>query len=102
MSDLIIQAGGSVDGQEIFGLAVSGMSEMYGPGGYEMVLGDQPLDSRNSIWVQVYDMHGVALSAPVYIDTAADCGQNLILVNFSQLSALMNIKYFFPEMFMEP
>jgi hypothetical protein len=97
--DLVVKAGGFIGGQEIFGLTLSGLAGMYGPGGYEIVLGDQPFDSKDAIWIQLYDMSGTPLSAPAYIDTVADCGENLIILNFSQLAALMNVRFFFPQIF---
>ena len=72
------------------------MSEMYGPGGYEIVLADQPIESRDSLWVQLFDLSGNPLSELIYVDTVADCGQNLILLNYSQMAAMLDQKTFLP------
>jgi hypothetical protein len=84
MDDLVVEVGGTLDGKPIFGLAVTGESTGYGPGGYEIKLGDVPIASNGSIWVQVFDLDGIALTSQTYFPTYGDCEKNVILMNFIQ------------------
>jgi len=84
VESLIVEAGGTLDGQPVFGLTLTGMAEEYGPGGYEITFADHPVASQGEIWVQVRDISGQPLSPQVYIDTVNDCDQNLVLLNFEE------------------
>jgi len=88
MPDLVVEVGGSIAGQPATGLAVTGSSESYGPGSYEIKLGDTPLTSSGTVWAQVYDLDGKPLSAPIYFGTSDECTQNLVLLNFVQAYTL--------------
>lgn len=83
-SGLVVSVLGQLDGQPVDGVTLSGLpaSQGYGPGGYELVLGDHPVQSQGNLTVQVFDQSGNALTAPFVVDTFADCERNLVLVNF--------------------
>lgn len=82
---LFIQLGGRLNGIPVDMLGTTGMVTDYGPGGYEFTLGDKPLASNQTLWVQLFDQAMIPLSDQVYFDTYAECDKNLILVNFSQV-----------------
>lgn len=82
VESLIVEAGGTLEGQPVFGLTLTGMAEDYGPGGYEIMFADHPVASQGKIWVQLKDAAGQLLSPQVFINTVKDCGQNLVLLNF--------------------
>jgi len=82
---LFIQLGGTLNGKPEDMLGTTGMVTDYGPGGYEFTLGDKPLASAQTLWVQLFDQAMIPLSDQIYFDTYADCDKNLILVNFSQV-----------------
>ena len=84
MMGLVVEFGGDLAGYSIFGLAITGQTEAYGPGGYEFKLADEPIASSGSVWAQVYDLDGNAISAPIYFSTFDSCDQNLIILNFVQ------------------
>ena len=96
VSDVVVEVGGTLAGQPILGLAVTGESESYGPGGYEIKLGDEPIASDGTIWAQVYDIDGNPISSPTYFPTYADCEKNLILLNFVQTRTLPKAWAFLP------
>ena len=81
---LVVSVLGQLDGQPVDGVTLSGLpaSQGYGPGGYELVLGDHPVQSQGNLTVQVFDQSGNPLTAPFIVDTFADCERNLVLVNF--------------------
>jgi hypothetical protein len=85
LQNLILHLEGFWNGAAVSVEALSGSSTLYGPAGYEFVLGTQPLDSSQSLWIQVMDATHKAVSARVYLDTYGDCTRNLILVNFLQV-----------------
>jgi hypothetical protein len=79
---LVVEAGGSLEGDQIFGLSLTGNAPAYGPAGYEIGLADHPAESTGSVWIQLFDLGGNALSGQIFFDTSADCDKNLILINF--------------------
>jgi len=82
---LFVQLEGTLNGEPVEMLGMVGMVTTYGPGSYEFVLGDQPVDSTQALWVQLFDQAMLPLSDQVYFDTFADCDKNLILINFNQV-----------------
>ena len=94
--DIVVEVGGTLDGSPVLGLAVTGESNLYGPGGYEIKLGDEPIASDGTIWAQVFDLDGNPISSPTYFPTYADCEKNLILLNFVQTRTLPSAWVFLP------
>ena len=82
---LFVQLGGALDGKPVDMLGMIGIATDYGPGGYEFTLGDKPLASTQTLWVQLFDQAMIPLSDQIYFDTFADCDKNLILINFTQV-----------------
>ncbi len=83
MIDLVIAAGSTLDpdgNDEIS--SHTGTALSYGPGGYEIQLTDAPQDTSQTFWIEVRDQDGTVYSERIFFDTFADCGQNLILINF--------------------
>ncbi len=85
--DLVIRAGGTINGQAVveemtMPLAEAEIDSAYGPGGYELTLANGVADSENEVWIQVFSLGGDQLSAKVFLTTYADCQKNLILLNF--------------------
>jgi len=78
----VIEAGGYINGQEIIGLSLVGTDPEYGPGGYEIKFSNQPVDSTESIWIQLKNFDGDNLSQKIFIDTSSECTHNLVLLNF--------------------
>lgn len=81
---IVVRLGGTLDGRTVELTTVSGVSPEYGKSGFEFVLGDQPIASRDRLYVQLLDQAGLPLSEQVFIDTYADCDRNLVLVRFKK------------------
>jgi hypothetical protein len=81
---LVVGLGGVLETRTFDLLTLTGTAAQfgYGPGGYEFKLADAPLGSAGTLFVQLMDQDGTALSDRVFFDTFADCDRNLILVNF--------------------
>lgn len=84
LADFVVVVTGTLNGTAVDAVGLSGTTTAYGPGGFEIKIADRPLASQSSLWVQLYDLNGNAISYPVTFDTAANCAKNLILVNFRQ------------------
>ena len=81
---LSIKLGGSLDGEAIEVVTISGTAAQYGPSGYEFKLSDQAIDSTQSLYLQLLDQAELPLSDKFYFDTFNDCQKNLVLINFKQ------------------
>jgi cytoskeletal protein RodZ len=80
----IIQLGGMLDETEISQLKLSGSAPAYGSSGYEFVLGNKPVASTQTLWIQLFDNTGKALTDKIYFDTFDDCNQNLVKITFKR------------------
>ncbi len=85
MQGITVMLGGGLAGEGLYQLSLTGTALQYGPAGYEFTIADAPKNSRQSVWVALYDQAMVPLSGKIYFDTTEDCSQNLILVNFRQI-----------------
>jgi hypothetical protein len=82
---VVIQLSGVIGGQFIEKTSLTGIAPQYGQAGYEFYLGDQPLASNNTLWVQLLDQAGLPLSEKIYFETFAECERNLVFINFKQV-----------------
>jgi hypothetical protein len=76
---------GEIGGYSIDQTTVSGRAKVYGDSGYEFALENVVVDSDGTLFIQLLDSDGSALSTPYAIETFADCQKNLILINFKQV-----------------
>lgn len=81
---IVVRLAGTLDGKSIELTTVSGVSPEYGKSGFEFVLGETPVNSRDTLYVQLLDQAGLPLSDRIYFDTYSDCDRNLILVRFKK------------------
>ncbi len=65
--------------------AISGSVPAFGTSGFEFDLGDQPVDSTQTLWIQLFDNTGQALTEKIYFDTFSDCTKNLVKVTFKRI-----------------
>ncbi|HEY5731576.1 MAG TPA: hypothetical protein VIS72_16125 [Anaerolineales bacterium] len=75
---------GLLDGKTVEFTTVTGINKEYGQSGYEFVLGNAPIASNKTLYVQLIDQSGIPLSDKVEITTSADCSKNLVLVRFKK------------------
>jgi hypothetical protein len=92
---LVVEVGGTLNGNPISGLSLTGAATAWGPGGFEIKLSDKPMQSNGTIWVQFYDLGGKPVSDKVYLTTYQDCNKNAILVNMVQPKE-PGLTYYFP------
>jgi hypothetical protein len=84
-NDLVIVVEGTLNSNPIELLALTGLSDQYGLGGFEVEISNQVIASQGTLKLTVYDVNGNVLANPVSFDTIADCQKNLILINFQQI-----------------
>lgn len=75
---------GFLNGESVDLTTVTGVNKEYGPSGYEFVLGNTPVASNRTLYVQLVDLSGIPLSDRVEISTSTDCSKNLVLVRFKK------------------
>lgn len=82
--NLVLVVQGTLGQTSIDMTGVTGVPEahVYGPGGYEIILADMPVETDQMLAIQVFDLNGIAQSEPVVFDTYADCDKNLVIINF--------------------
>jgi hypothetical protein len=80
-----IQLGGSLNGETITDIVISGTNPAYGTSGFEFKkLGDAPIVSTHTLWIQLFDNNGKPLTEKIFFDTSADCAKNLVMVVFTK------------------
>lgn len=82
---LRVQVYGSFHGHVIAEMSITGSVQRYGGAGYEIQVDDIPSYSYRTLWVQLYNQAGTAVSEKVFITTSENCDENLIIINFQQL-----------------
>lgn len=75
---------GSINGQVVDKLTVSGTALDYGQAGFEFDLGKTPVASSKLLLLQLYNQQGVKQADDIPIVTYNDCKKNLILVRFKE------------------
>jgi hypothetical protein len=80
-----VQLGGTLNGKAINTIVFSGTNPAYGASGFEFEkLADLPIASTHSLWIQLFDNNGKALTEKIFFDTFDDCAKNLVLVVFTK------------------
>lgn len=82
VENLVVVAGGTLDGASIDLISMTGSASAYHDGGYEIVLSSTVVESGGTVWVQVKGLDGIPLTPKIYLNTHAVCLENLILLNF--------------------
>jgi hypothetical protein len=80
----VVMVTGEIEEKVVEIVGVTGVPEadIYGPGGFEIQIADHVFASDKALAVQVFDLDGIPISGSIPFDTLADCGKNLIIINF--------------------
>lgn len=81
---MVVVLRGTLNGTTIEQPTVSGINKEYGLSGFEFVLGNAPVASSKTLYVQLVDQANVPLSDKFFVNTSAECGKNLVLVRFKK------------------
>ncbi|MEW6566637.1 MAG: hypothetical protein AB1449_00430, partial [Chloroflexota bacterium] len=82
---LNVHLGGSLAGEVMDLLTLTGSAQVLGPSGYVFDLAESPIASVNTLWLQLVDTAGLPVSDKAYITTFASCDLNFVLVNWRQV-----------------
>jgi hypothetical protein len=85
IANLGVHLEGEINGKAIDLDALTGSAPDIGPSGYVFDLADQPSASEGSIWIQLNDGAGKALSEQVFLNTYDNCNENFVMVNWRQV-----------------
>ncbi len=80
-----IRMGGNYNNKSVSQVTLSGLARSYGESGYEFQINTQPLNSKNTLFIQLFDQADIPISPKVYFETFADCSRNLVIINFKQV-----------------
>ena len=86
----VIEVGGTLDGQPVQQIALSGSSPVVGPGGYVIELSNHPVQSDGTIWFQLLNQDGNAKTGRILLTTSSECEENLILINLIEANPIAN------------
>lgn len=86
LTGLVVKVEGIIDGQQILVYSITGGTMQLGPGGYLIKLANRPINSTESMSLQVLDIGGNAISPRLGFPTYGDCSRNLILLNVHEMN----------------
>jgi hypothetical protein len=97
VSNLVVKLTGTLNGEPVELIALTGGALNLGPGGYEFKLSDHPFATVETLWVSAFDKDGNAISDPEAISTYDSCEKNFVIINFSEAYLIGNgLKTFLP------
>lgn len=82
---ILVQVSGTLGGEKLEMISMSGTVLTYGDAGYEIFLSNNPTTSQGSLSIRLIDENGKPLSEQIKIDTSSACRQNLTVVNFKKV-----------------
>jgi hypothetical protein len=85
VTGLVVELGGTLEGQAISQLSLTGAATEWGPGGYEFTLASQPVESSGTLWLRALDLSGKPVSDKIFFTTYQDCSKNQVMINFIEL-----------------
>lgn len=81
---MVVVLRGTLNGATMEQQTVTGINKEYGQSGFEFVIGNAPVQTRGTLFVQLVDLQNIPLSDPIAINTSSDCTKNLVLVRFKK------------------
>lgn len=84
---MVVRVEGFLGSQSLDALGMTSLATAYGPGGYEIELSDNPINSSGTLSIALFNLEGERVSAYVPFNTYTDCSKNLILINFQETGA---------------
>lgn len=81
---MVVRVEGFLGSQSIDALGMTGLATAYGPGGFEIELSEEPMNSNGTLFISLFDLQGQQVSAYTPFNTYTDCSKNLILINFQE------------------
>jgi len=84
---MVVRIEGFLGSQSLDALGMTSLATAYGPGGFEIEINDEPLNSSGTLSIALFNLEGDRVSEYIPFNTYADCSKNLILINFQESGA---------------
>jgi hypothetical protein len=86
IKNFIVKIAGIFDGKPVNQVGITGMvsGDPYGPGSFEIVLGNKALDSVDKLTIQLFNPKAQAITNPLPFSTSSSCSENLVIINFQE------------------
>ena len=86
--NIVVAVTGKLDDKTVEAIGITGTEsgDVYGPGGYEIVLSDSPLHTEGIMTIQLFNLNGIPISDQISFNTQNGCDKNLIIINFDIFS----------------
>jgi hypothetical protein len=81
-TDIVVVVNGEANGAPVDLLGFTGSAAAYGAGAYEVEFPAGPIQTKDTIRIQLFDLAGKELSDALPFDTYSECSKNLIVFNF--------------------
>jgi len=81
--DVVVVVSGDANGTPVEEFGYTGTAPEYGENGYEIVFPTGPVNTKDSMMIQLLDLQGNELSMRYVFDTYIDCKKALIIYNFT-------------------
>jgi len=81
---MVVVLRGFLSGNSVDLTTVSGINPEYGQSGFEFVIGNAPVASTKTLYVQLLDLSNIPLSDKVEISTSSECTKNLVIIRFKK------------------
>jgi hypothetical protein len=82
--DVVVIVSGDAKGTPVNQMGLTGTAPGYGENGYEIELPTGPVNTTDSMMIQLFDLQGNELSMRYVFNTFIDCKKALVIYNFVQ------------------
>lgn len=82
--DVVVVVSGDAKGTAVNEMGLTGSAPEYGENGFEIVLPTGPVNTTDSMMIQLFDLQGNELSMRYVFNTYIDCKKALVIYNFVQ------------------
>lgn len=84
INQMVVIVSGRMNNKDIDLVGMTGLNSAYGPGGYEITIGNSAVVTTNALSITLYDLSGAEMTKPFTFSTYSDCSKNLVVINFNQ------------------
>lgn len=82
---LTIHISGTIGGKFVDFYSLTGTAPNYGQAGFEFMLGDKAIASKDTLWIQLEDQQNLPLTEKIKLTTYSNCSQNLVMIRFKKV-----------------
>ncbi|NSW51222.1 MAG: hypothetical protein HPY85_01810 [Anaerolineae bacterium] len=79
---IVVRVRGSLEGESVDLTSMTGVADYFGPGGYDLKLGDRGIESTDTLTITLFDLAGKQISEEIPFATHQQTDQVQIVINF--------------------